>query len=337
MTATVGGRRKSGDKRKPPAKCETLRGVRYPAAVQTNLEPMGKKAKPQFVNRDAALEKAIEALDSRGGRSFDVLFNDFMETALGMLCNNPSEHQRGLLQKTFSDETRKAAFLEALKAYGEAAEGYHDPLGEMFMLRISHGQNGQFFTPEHVCEFMAAIMEPHGETLNDPCCGSGRLMLAGLKIAREGGNEPIIFANDLSYTCSQMCLMNLLFNSARGEVSCGDALRMDVANFRYFHIDRVMMPDGRWMSTYWQFTLADVDEVDRKREAWKEELLSHGILFEIVRHDDPKTAKSVPEDAEIVPSEDDSVPESDDSVPKEEQYDHLTATPKAVQLELDLF
>lgn len=282
------------------------------------------------MDRDKKLERAIEDMDMRGGRSFSDLFSDFMDAALAMMCNNPSEHQQKLLQTLFSDERKKAAFLNALTAYGEAAENYHDPLGEMFMMRISHGQNGQFFTPETVCDFMARIMEPRGETLNDPCCGSGRLMLAGLKSARELGDEPIIFANDLSYTCSQMCLMNLLFNSARGEVSCGDALRMDLTNFRFFRIDRVMMPDGKWMSTYWQYTLANVEEVDEQRNAWREKMLSNGILVEIVRHDVLKNTESVPEDAEFVP-------EPEEIVPDEPQYDHLTATPKAVQLELELF
>lgn len=281
-------------------------------------------------DKDKRLWKAIEATGGRTGKGFTDLFSDFLDTVLAMVCNNPTEQQRKLLNDTMTDEARKAAFLEALEAYGEAAEGYHDPLGEMFMLRISHGDHGQFFTPEHVCEFMAAIMEPKGETLNDPTCGSGRLMLQGLKVARQSGNEPIIYANDLSYTCARMCLMNLLFNSARGEVSCGDSLLMDLTNYRFFRIDRVLMPNKAWMSTYWQYTLADVLEVDQQRDEWIRKMLSSGILVEVVRHDVPKTDESVP--AEAVP-----VPEEAESVPDEPQYDHLTATPKAVQLELQLF
>ena len=263
----------------------------------------------------------------RGGRSFSNLFSDFMDAALAMMCNNPSEHQQKLLQTLFSDERKKAAFLNALTAYGEAAENYHDPLGEMFMMRISHGHNGQFFTPETICDLMAEITDPVGESINDPTCGSGRLLLSGLKKSRKNGQEPVLNGNDLSYTCSQMCLMNLLFNSARGEVSCGDALRMDLTNFRFFRIDRVMMPNGKWMSTYWQYTLANVEEVDEQRNAWREKMLSNGILVEIVRHDVLKNTESVPEDAEFVP-------EPEEIVPDEPQYDHLTATPKAVQLEL---
>lgn len=40
---------------------------------------------------------------------------------------------------------------------GEEAEGIEDPLGEFFMNYITRGQNGQFFTPMHVSEMMAAM------------------------------------------------------------------------------------------------------------------------------------------------------------------------------------
>lgn len=276
------------------------------------------------------LEQAIEAMGAYRGRSFPDLFSDFLDLTLTLLCNNPTEHQRKLMQDTFADERRKAAFLTALKAYGEAAEGFHDPLGDMFMTRISHGQNGQFFTPEHICDFMARIADPKDESINDPCCGSGRLLLAGLKVARESGNDPVIYANDLSYTCSQMCLMNLLFNSAGGEVSCGNSLMMDLQNFRFFHIDRVMTPEGKWWSTYWQYTMADVDEVNELRNEWFRKMAANGVPVEIrccerkAANDEPTEDAPVQEAAEIVPEE-------------EPQPDRLTATPKAVQLELQLF
>lgn len=282
------------------------------------------------MGRESKLEKAIETMGWGTGRSFSDLFNDFLDLSLALLCNNPNDHQKKLVSATFASEKKKAAFLDALAAYGEAAENYHDPLGEMFMMRISHGQNGQFFTPDCICEFMAHIIDPIGESINDPTCGSGRLLLAGLKTSREKGMEPTIYGNDLSYTCAQMTLMNLLFNSAKGEVSCGNSLLMDLNNFRYFHIDRVMMPDGKWMSTYWQYTLANVDDVDRQRNEWRMKMLESGIPFEIIRPNVPKTI-------EIVPNEEETVQKIEEIVPKEPQYDHLTATPKAVQLELELF
>lgn len=275
------------------------------------------------MTNDKKLENAIESMGIGSGRSFSDLFSDFLDLALAFLCNNPSEHQWKLSNATMADERKKTAFLEAYKAYGEAAENYHDPLGDAFMYRISHGQNGQFFTPEHICEFMAKIIEPQGETINDPTCGSGRLLLAGLKIARENGEEPIIYANDLSYTCARMCLLNLLVNCARGEVSCGNSLLMDVANFRFFRIDRVMMPNGAYLSTYWQYTLANVNDVDKLRDEWRMKMLGQGLWVEVIRKKNTE------------PAIDEAVAEPI-SEPKIEN-EHLTATPKAVQLELELF
>lgn len=277
------------------------------------------------MTNDQKLEKAIEAMGYGTGRSFSDVFDDFLEMSLAMLCNNPNDHQRKLLQETLSKEGKRTAFLAALSAYGECAENYHNPLGEMFMLRISHGQNGQFFTPEHICEFMAKIIEPQGETINDPTCGSGRLLLAGLKIARENGEEPIIYANDLSYTCARMCLLNLLVNCARGEVSCGNSLLMDISNIRFFRIDRVMMPNGAYVSTYWQYTLADVCEVDKLRDEWRMKMLGNGLWVEVIRK---KKSEPVIEETAAEPI---SEPEP------EIENEHLTATPKAVQLELELF
>ena len=272
---------------------------------------------------DKKLENAIESMGMGSGRSFSDLFSDFLDLALTFLCNNPSEHQCKLFNATMADARKKTTFLEAYKAYGEAAENYHDPLGDAFMYRISHGQNGQFFTPENVCDFMARVLDLQNETLTDPCCGSGRFMLAGLKVARENGQEPIIYANDLSYTCARMCLLNLLVNCARGEVSCGNSLLMDVANFRFFRIDRVLMPNGAWVSTYWQYTLSDVNDVDKLRDEWRMKMLGQGLWVEVIRK---KNTEPAIDEAAAEPIREPEI-----------ENQHLTATPKAVQLELELF
>ena len=54
---------------------------------------------------------------------------------------------------------------------------------------------------------------------------------------------------------------------------------------------------------------------------WRVRMLASGIPVEIL---------PVPESVDPVPAE-------AESVPSEPKYDHLTATPKAVQLELNLF
>lgn len=255
------------------------------------------KTTPSLRSADAQLEKAIEGLDARHHTSFPDLFYDFLDLQLSFFCNNPDEHQQKLHQRTFSDPDRKAAFINAMKCYGEAAEGYHDPLGDLFMYRISHGQNGQFFTPEHVCDFMARIVDPMKESINDPTCGSGRLVLAGLKVARENETEPLIFANDLSITCSKMCLLNLLINCAGGEVTCGDGLRLDYENYRFFKMERLRpIFGGAALSTYWQYTLADVKQVEeQRREWWRARILEGWISANPIRESARETPKKEPE------------------------------------------
>ena len=236
-----------------------------------------KNKETQLNAKAAQLEKAIEALDERHATSFPDLFYDFLDLHLSFFCNNPDEHQQKLFKRLKQDEQYNERFIAAMKAYGDAAEGYNDPLGDMFMYRISHGQNGQFFTPTHVCEFMARIVDPMAETINDPCCGSGRLILAGLKVAREIKQEPLVYANDLSITCSKMTLLNLCINIAGGEVSCGNSLMLDYDNFRFFKLDRLRpFFGGAALSTYWQYTLADVEQVDEQRKTWYDARLLEG-------------------------------------------------------------
>ena len=235
------------------------------------------------------LERVIDAMGLGSGKDFSNLFDEFLEMSLGLLCNNPSTRQQELLRSTFADAEKKELFFEAFKAYGDACEGYRDPLGDMFMERISHGHNGQYFTPDDLCKLMAELTKPVGGSINDPCCGSGRTLLAGLEYSRKEGVEPEIYGNDISYTAAKMCLMNLLYNSARGAVSCGDTLRLDLSTFRFYKIDRVLMPDGRWISTYWRYTHSDLAEVNEKRKKWLMDMAANGLLVELDSDNEKET------------------------------------------------
>ena len=104
-----------------------------------------------------------------------------------------------------------------------AGKGLHDMLGEFFMEYISHGHNGQFFTPEPICEMMARItcgeMMP-GQRVYDCACGSGRTLLAAAKINRNG----LFFGTDIDRNCCMMTLINLCLNGLCGEVAWMNSL-----------------------------------------------------------------------------------------------------------------
>ena len=230
------------------------------------------------------LEAAIEKMDIGGNNNFADCFHNFLNLALSYFCNNCDERQMTLRKRVEENEDFRKAYQEALEAYGDCAENYHDPMGDMFMEKISHGQHGQFFTPEDLCELSANIVLGNdfydGMTINDPTSGSGRMLLKALQIAREvHGKEPKLYANDLSMTCAKMCLLNFLVNSVDGEVTCGDALKLDWENFTFFKIDKVRnLATGAVFSTYWQYTLADVEKVQEKRMNWWLWIAEHGWM-----------------------------------------------------------
>ena len=77
-----------------------------------------------------------------------------------------------------------AEWVRLMQKQLEAASWY-DALGDLFMALSSRkGQQaqGQFFTPVHICDLMVMCTETDGkktgQRINDPTCGSGRLLLA---------------------------------------------------------------------------------------------------------------------------------------------------------------
>lgn len=263
---------------------------------------------------------AIRALNPDGNKSFSSLFEDFVDLALCLLCNNPDERQIKLWEKANRDKAFSKAFGNAMQEYGKACEDFQDPLGDAYMELVSHGEHGQFFTPTYVCDFMAEVVGMNDDSVSDPTCGSGRMLLSALKSARQKGKEPFLYGNDLCMICSKMTLLNLLVNTARGEVSCGNALEQNYDGFVFFHIDRIKV--GKiYVSSYWRYMAKDVDAVNVERNKWIETMAENGIVVE----SDEKVSYASPD--ELHPS-----PVTEESV-----ADVLVAKPKTKAVQLDLF
>lgn len=126
-----------------------------------------------------------------------------------------------------------------------------DYLGEMFMaLELGNHWKGQFFTPYHLCEFMAkCTLQDVGDRIEqrgwigimDCCCGAGALLIA----ARNNlylANPPIGYlpphlhalfvCQDIDRTAALMCYVQLSLLGCAGYVVVGDAF-MHPAVFRY--------------------------------------------------------------------------------------------------------
>lgn len=231
--------------------------------------------------KSSNLEKLIGKMAIGGHTQFADCFANFLDLALSYFCNNMDERQMQLRAKVGADIAFRESYKEAITAFGDEAEDYHDPIGDIFMSRISHGDHGQFFTPESISLLMSEIImvdKLHdGMTVNDPACGTGRTLLMALKHIRSKGYEPKLYANDLSMTCAKMTLLNFCINSVDGAVTCGDALRMDTENFTFFKLDKVRnLASDAVLTTYWQYTTADAEKVQEKREKWWLWVAEHG-------------------------------------------------------------
>ena len=230
------------------------------------------------------LEAAIEKMHIGGSIQFVECFHNFLDLALSYFCNNMDERQMALRKRVEENEDFRKAYQEVLEAYGDCAENYKDPMGDMFMEKMGNEKLGQFFTSEDLCTLSAELIGvgnvEDGQTINDPTSGSGRMLLKALQIARAKGREPILYANDLSMTCAKMCLLNFLVNSVDGEVTCGDALKLDWENFTFFKIDKVRnLATGAVLSTYWQYEQKTLDEVNRKRKKWISFISEYGWIL----------------------------------------------------------
>lgn len=94
---------------------------------------------------------------------------------------------------------------------------YGDPLGNFYMEHFSYGKNGEFYTPWNVAYMMAGMLSPEpGQTVCDPCCGSGIMLLAArcvihrkhgwIASSRYGRN---MYGTDLSNNAVRMTKINM--------------------------------------------------------------------------------------------------------------------------------
>ncbi|HVX27537.1 MAG TPA: N-6 DNA methylase [Parafilimonas sp.] len=152
----------------------------------------------------------------------------------------------------------KEAIAGLLEEIGNLSEGFNDPLGELYMQRISRGKQGQFFTPIHICDFMAAITFGDlqaGQSVLDPACGSGRMLLSAAKQNR----KVQLYGADIDGTCAKMAVMNMLLHSLTGEIA-----HMDSLSNRFYSCYRIgtipyegaPFPCYRWFTDPGESTIA---------------------------------------------------------------------------------
>lgn len=153
------------------------------------------------------------------------VFSDFLEMTLCALqlgAAEPRYHQ--IIQRYDKPEldTFSKAFAALTMEMTGDGSGLVDVLGEYFMQEISHGRNGQFFTPQNICDMLTGIIRANGPgyRVADPACGSGRMLLSAAKLNR----SLLLCGADNDLTCVHMAVINLCLNGLFGEIAWMDTL-----------------------------------------------------------------------------------------------------------------
>jgi len=173
-------------------------------------------------------------------KSDETVFTDFLDISICALSAGQYEEEYLLIVKKYKKEEVNLfceLFAQMIIIMDNNGAGLTDCLGEFFQQHLSRGKHGQFFTPEHVCDFMAAIVNPeeNDKRILDPACGSGRMLLSAAKLNRNN----YFFGADLDSTCCKMATINLALNGLTGEIAWMDSLGGREHHWGGYSISRV--------------------------------------------------------------------------------------------------
>jgi len=153
------------------------------------------------------------------------VFSDFLELTICALQMGAAEERYFQIIQRY-DTADLEVFSKALAALtlqmtGDGS-GLVDILGEFFEKEISHGLNGQFFSPQSLCDMLTGIVRSNGPgyRVADPACGSGRMLLSAAKLNR----SLLFYGADNDLTCVHMSAINLCLNGLFGEIAWMDTL-----------------------------------------------------------------------------------------------------------------
>jgi hypothetical protein len=158
------------------------------------------------------------------GQSLHSAFTDLLDWTLLPFKRYDSAEEQNQALETYRTHPKVNQLVQLITRIGDLSEGFCDPLGELYQQAISNGHNGQFWTPEHVCGMIPDMningTLQDGQTILDPACGSGRMLLAAARRNRFA----IFHGADLDLTCCKLTLINMMLNSLTGEIAHMDSL-----------------------------------------------------------------------------------------------------------------
>lgn len=176
---------------------------------------------------------ALDRVAYQAGRPRSQVFADWLEViACALAGGDREEEYRAVIGPYTAGEPGRRGVDGLAGAFARLVTGMQetgaDLLGDIFCGAITHGENGQFFTPEPVCDLMAALSVHDdgapGKRIHDPACGSGRTLLAYAR--RSPGH--VFVGVDVDRRCALMTAINLALHGLEGYAIWANTLSLEV-------------------------------------------------------------------------------------------------------------
>lgn len=181
-------------------------------------------AKEQFFYAETPpLFKKLEQFSQRSGVSRGQAFEDWLVAMVCALAAETKEdeylamverHKKGKTGRRGID-LMPQIFAELVAAMEQTDA---DVLGNLYQGSITYGENGQYFTPETISRLMAQLsVDPDARPtndnplyINDPCCGTGRMLLEASQI----NPHAELVGQDVDARCVRITAINLGLRAA---------------------------------------------------------------------------------------------------------------------------
>lgn len=184
-------------------------------------------------------------------QSYSTAFSDLLDHFLIAFKYYENEEAQDKALNQLATHKKKEVHVALLTEIGELAEDFNDPLGELFEHFISKGKNGQFFTPTPVANLLGLVLSVEGmedgQSISDPACGSGRMLLMAAKINR----HLRFYGTDIDELCCKIALSNMMLHSLTGEIAHMDTITNSF--YRGFKTG-IIKKDGYFYPYYVEFT-----------------------------------------------------------------------------------
>jgi type I restriction-modification system DNA methylase subunit len=175
----------------------------------------------------------LDEAGQRAGVSRGQAFEDFLSCTVATLSNRQMEEEYlAVVRKGYAEGQPRRRGIDTLtQAFGTLINLMErtrkDILGDLFQGGITYGEAGQFLTSAEICQLMAALTvdeQTQNEIVADPCCGSGRMLLA----YADNHRPRALVGQDIDLRCVRMTSINLALRNLFGYVLWGNTLAREV-------------------------------------------------------------------------------------------------------------